>query len=64
MVAYTICSSEVDPRNIGVNSLYLGMIATKFHVDFTADKFRKKVQDMGPLGRLGSAEEIANTVAF
>ncbi|MDB4293357.1 glucose 1-dehydrogenase [Maribacter sp.] len=56
-------AKEVGPRNIRVNSLCPGMIATKFHDDFTKDEIRKKVAGMTPLRREGSAEEIANTVA-
>jgi len=56
-------AKEVGPRNIRVNSLCPGMIATKFHDDFTKDEIRKKVEGMTPLRRQGSAEEIANTVA-
>jgi len=56
-------AKEVGPRNIRVNSLCPGMIATKFHDDFTKDEVRKKVEGMTPLRRQGSAEEIANTVA-
>jgi len=56
-------AKEVGPRGIRVNSLCPGMIATKFHDDFTKDEVRKKVEDMTPLRRQGTAEEIANTVA-
>ena len=56
-------AKEVGPRNIRVNSLCPGMIATKFHDDFTKDEVRKKVEGMTPLRRQGTAEEIANTVA-
>ncbi|MEP3211105.1 MAG: glucose 1-dehydrogenase [Maribacter sp.] len=56
-------AKEVGPQNIRVNSLCPGMIATKFHDDFTTDEVRKKVEGMTPLRRQGSAEEIANTVA-
>ncbi|TMM56731.1 SDR family oxidoreductase [Maribacter algarum] len=56
-------AKEVGPRNIRVNSLCPGMIATKFHDDFTKDEVRKKVEGMTPLRRQGTADEIANTVA-
>ncbi|WP_238934506.1 SDR family NAD(P)-dependent oxidoreductase [Aurantibacter crassamenti] len=56
-------AKEVGPKNIRVNSLCPGMIATKFHDDFTTDEVRKKVEGMTPLRRQGSAAEIANTVA-
>lgn len=57
-------AKEVGPKNIRVNSLCPGMIATKFHDDFTKDEVRKKVEGMTPLRRQGAAEEIANAVAF
>jgi len=56
-------AKEVGPRNIRVNALCPGMIATKFHDDFTKDEVRTKVEGMTPLRRQGTAEEIANTVA-
>lgn len=56
-------AKEVGPRNIRVNSLCPGMIATKFHDDFTKDEVRTKVEGMTPLQRQGTAAEIANTVA-
>lgn len=56
-------AKEVGPKNIRVNALCPGMIATKFHDDFTKDEVRKKVEGMTPLRRQGSAEEIATTVA-
>ncbi|MFS4494416.1 SDR family NAD(P)-dependent oxidoreductase [Maribacter sp. 2308TA10-17] len=56
-------AKEVGPKGIRVNSLCPGMIATKFHDDFTKDEIRKKVEGMTPLRRQGSADEIANTVA-
>lgn len=56
-------AKEVGPRNIRVNALCPGMIATSFHDTFTKDEVREKVAGMTPLRREGSAEEIANTVA-
>lgn len=56
-------SKEVGPKNIRVNSLCPGMIATTFHDTFTTDAIRERVAGMTPLRREGSADEIANTVA-
>lgn len=56
-------AKEVGPKNIRVNALCPGMIATTFHDTFTPDGIREKVAGMTPLRREGSAEEIANTVA-
>ncbi len=56
-------AKEVGPKNIRVNALCPGMIATTFHDTFTKDEIREKVAGMTPLRREGTAEEIANTVA-
>lgn len=56
-------AKEVGPKNIRVNALCPGMIATTFHDTFTTDEVRKKVAGATPLRREGTAEEIANTVA-
>lgn len=55
-------AKEVGPKNIRVNSLCPGMIATTFHDTFTKDEIREKVANMTPLRREGTSEEIANTV--
>ncbi|SIS85632.1 3-oxoacyl-[acyl-carrier protein] reductase [Zobellia uliginosa] len=56
-------AKEVGPKNIRVNALCPGMIATTFHDTFTTGDVRKKVAGATPLRREGTAEEIANTVA-
>ena len=40
------------------------MIATKFHDDFTKDQVRVNVANATPLRREGSAEEVADLVAY
>jgi len=40
------------------------MIATKFHDDFTKDQVRVNVANSTPLRREGSAEEVADLVAY
>ena len=40
------------------------MIATKFHDDFTKDQVRANVANATPLRREGSAEEVADLVAY
>ncbi|WP_411031672.1 SDR family NAD(P)-dependent oxidoreductase [Spongiimicrobium sp. 3-5] len=57
-------AKEVGPKNIRVNSLCPGMIATSFHDTFTTDEIREKVAGITPLRREGTAEEIANAAAF
>ena len=55
---------ELAPRRIRVNCVCPGMIATKFHDDFTKPEIRAKVAASTPLGREGQAEEVANLVTF
>lgn len=56
-------AKELGPKNIRVNSLCPGMIATTFHDTFTATTVREKVAVSTPLGREGRAEEVADFVA-
>ena len=57
-------AKELGPRKIRVNAVCPGMIATKFHDDFTKAEVRQRVAGMTPLGREGKAEEVATLVAF
>lgn len=57
-------AKELGPKGIRVNSLCPGMIATKFHDDFTKDEARKNVANATALRREGKAEETADTVAY
>lgn len=57
-------AKELGPRRIRVNAACPGMIATKFHDDFTKPEVREKVAAMTPLGREGQADEVAKLVAF
>lgn len=57
-------AKELGPRRIRVNAVCPGMIATKFHDDFTKPEVRQRVAVMTPLGREGKAEEVATLVAF
>lgn len=57
-------AKELGPRGIRVNALCPGMIATKFHDDFSKDEVRKNVANATPLRREGRAEETADTVAY
>ena len=56
-------AKELGPRNIRVNALCPGMIATTFHDTFTKDEVRTKVANGTPLKREGEACEVANLVA-
>lgn len=57
-------AKEFGPEGIRVNALCPGMIATKFHDDFTKDAVREKVAAGTPLRREGKAEEVADLVAY
>lgn len=57
-------AKELGPRRIRVNAVCPGMIATKFHDDFTKPEVRLRVAAMTPLGREGKAEEVAALVVY
>ena len=57
-------AKELGPKGIRVNALCPGMIATKFHDDFTPDAARENVANSTPLKRQGRAEETAELVAY
>ncbi|MEL7006591.1 MAG: glucose 1-dehydrogenase [Bacteroidota bacterium] len=57
-------AKELGPQGIRVNALNPGMIATKFHDDFTKDQVRQNVANATPLRREGKAEEVADLVAY
>jgi 3-oxoacyl-[acyl-carrier protein] reductase len=57
-------AKELGPRRIRVNAVCPGMIATKFHDDFTKPEVRQRVTGMTPLGREGEAREVAKLVMF
>ena len=57
-------AKEFGPSNIRVNAVCPGMIATKFHDDFTKDAVRENVAASTPLRRQGAAHEVADLVAF
>jgi 3-oxoacyl-[acyl-carrier protein] reductase len=57
-------AKELGSRRIRVNAVCPGMIATKFHDDFTKPEVRQRVAGMTPLGREGRAEEVANLVVY
>ncbi|GAA4848776.1 SDR family oxidoreductase [Algivirga pacifica] len=57
-------AKEFGPQKIRVNALCPGMIATKFHDDFTKDEVRSKVAGGTPLRREGNAEEVADLVGY
>ena len=57
-------AKEFGPQGIRVNAICPGMIATKFHDDFTKDQVRVNVAAGTPLRREGNASEVADLVAY
>lgn len=57
-------AKELGPKGIRANAICPGMIATKFHDDFTPDAARENVANSTPLKRQGRAEETADLVAY
>lgn len=57
-------AKEFGPEGIRVNSICPGMIATKFHDDFTKNEVREKVANGTPLRREGQASEVADLVGY
>lgn len=57
-------AKELGPRGVRVNAVCPGMIATRFHDDFTKPEVRQRVAAMTPLGREGQAHEVADLVTY
>ncbi|MFK8101546.1 MAG: SDR family NAD(P)-dependent oxidoreductase [Saprospiraceae bacterium] len=57
-------AKELGPKGIRVNALCPGMIATKFHDDFTKDEVRTIVAGKTPVRREGRADEVADLVVY
>jgi len=56
---------ELAPRRILVNAVAPGYVETDMTAEFFADEQRRlRAVDRTPLGRLGNAEEVADTVLF
>ncbi len=57
-------AKELGVSGIRVNAVCPGLIGTTFHDKFTSNEVRAKVAAATPLGREGTAEEVAHLVAF
>ena len=57
-------AKELGPKGIRVNAVCPGLIATKFHDDFTKDEVRAMVAGKTPIRREGSADEVADLVVY
>ena len=57
-------AKELGPKGIRVNAICPGLIATKFHDDFTKDEIRSMVASKTPVRREGRADEVADLVVY
>jgi len=57
-------AAEFACYGIRVNSVLPGVIETRFHQRFSTAQRRKTMAEKTPLGRNGTAEDIANAVLF
>ena len=65
VATYTIAmANEFAKYGIRVNSVLPGLIETRFHMRYSSAERRKAVAEQTPLGRNGTAEDIAKVVLF
>lgn len=57
-------AKELSTRQIRVNCVSPGLIDTTFHDTFTPDEVRRRVAASTAVGREGTADDVANAVAF
>lgn len=57
-------AKEFSPFGIRVNTVAPGLIETRFHRQFSTKERVKKVAEETPLGRNGTAEDIAKAILF
>ena len=57
-------AKEFAPFGIRVNTVIPGLIETRFHEQFSTPERRRKVAAETPLGRNGTAEDIAKAILF
>ena len=64
VIAYTkALSKELGPSNIRVNCVAPGVIDTEMNGQLTREDLAALAEET-PLGRIGTAEEVARTIAF
>jgi len=57
-------AKEFAAYGIRVNSVLPGLIETRFHERYSTPERKRKTAQQTPLGRNGSAEDIANAILF
>jgi 3-oxoacyl-[acyl-carrier protein] reductase len=57
-------AKELAPHGIRVNGIAPGVIATPFHERHTSAEIMQRLVPLIPLGRAGTAEEIADVIVF
>jgi 3-oxoacyl-[acyl-carrier protein] reductase len=57
-------ASEFAPYGIRVNSVLPGLIETRFHERFSSPQRRKEIAEQTPMGRNGTAEDVAKVILF
>lgn len=57
-------AKEFAEFGIRVNCVSPGLIETRFHQRFSTPQRRKKVAEQTPLGRNGTAEDVASAIVF
>jgi 3-oxoacyl-[acyl-carrier protein] reductase len=55
---------EFGPYGIRVNSVLPGLIETRFHERYSSEDRKRAVAKETPLGRNGTAQDIANAIVF
>jgi len=57
-------AKEFAPYGIRVNSVFPGLIETRFHDRYSTPEFVKSFAEKTPLGRNGTAEDVAKAILF
>ena len=57
-------AKEFAPYGIRVNSVLPGLIETRFHERYSSAERRAKVAKETPLGRNGTADDVAKAILF
>jgi 3-oxoacyl-[acyl-carrier protein] reductase len=57
-------AAEFAKYNIRVNCVVPGLIETRFHKQFSTPERKKQIAEKTPLGRNGTAEDVAKAILF